>query len=519
MHNVIFLTLSILISSILLSGCVNTPKPSYTENITINECWFKSEKGWPTSKCGILTVPENYSKPDGRKVKLPFILFKAESTNAGADDETFPLVVAGGGGPGSALGISAKDVNSFDESIWSIWYSSTIDAGRDLILMDNRGVGSSMPRLYCYEVEKADMASLDKVLDLDDVIALTEDAFGTCKQRFVDSGIDVAQYHVINAANDLEALRIGLGYKQFNVYGLSYGSRVSLVYERLYPASVRALILDAIYPQSSKPFENIPRIYYEAIKRIIDKCQEDSRCMEQFGFNLEQRLADYLEQLDKNPVTVRITNPENYEPIDVVVTPDVFFNSIHTMMYDEYAIAYIPKFLYSAFSGNIDYLSEMVRDYYVSSIVIDSLDLGAYASYACFDDYPFADHEASRAAIKKYPLQHYTNQYVPDVIKTMCDVWDVPAADASFKENYKIETPVLIYSGELDPITPAELAKPVIENARISWDIVWPNLSHGAMLFSDCADWTAAAFLEDPESDPFIYECSDEPRKLDFVIR
>ena len=46
----------------------------------------------------------------------------------------------------------------------------------------------------------------------------------------------------------------------------------------------------------------------------------------------------------------------------------------------------------------------MVREYYVRSIVIDPVDAGAYASYACFDDLPFTDYPAARNAIKKYFL-------------------------------------------------------------------------------------------------------------------
>ena len=505
----------LLITSISLSGCDKASIKTHAENITINKCWFESKESWPASECGVLTVPEDYSKPEGRKVKLPFIVFKADEPN----NKTYPLVIAGGGGPGGALGISEENKNTFDSSIWSSWYVSTFEAGRDLILMDNRGVGSSMPRLNCYEVEKADMESLDKTLTVDDVVKITKDSFGACKQRLVEQGIDVSQYHVINAAKDLEELRIALGFKQLNVYGISYGTRVSLVYERLYPDSARSLILDGVYPQSSRPFEDIPRQNYEAIKRVINKCQEDNQCMGQFGFNLEERLADFLEKLDKSPITVSITSPKDYEPIDVVVTPDVFFDSMYAMMYDEYAIAYIPKYLYSAFRGNTDHLSEMVRDYYVKDIVNSPVDAGAFTSYACFDDLPFTDYSAARSAIKKYPLQQYSNKYIIEVIKSMCKTWDVPAVTADFRETYKIETPVLIYSGELDPVTPAELAKPVIDNARISWDMEWPNIAHGVMRLSDCADWTAKEFLDDPESNPDVYECFDEPQKLNFEIR
>ncbi|PCH58875.1 MAG: hypothetical protein COC14_00145 [Burkholderiaceae bacterium] len=517
MINIKVLTFYFLVGGTVLLGCDKPAKEtsSYSESISINKCWFKSEESWPDTECGVLTVQEDYGKLDGRTVKLPFIIIKAENPS----NKTYPLVVAGGGGPGGAIGISEANEDTFDLTIWTNWYSSTIEAGRDLILIDNRGVGSSIPRLNCYEAIKAEMETLDELVEVNENVNLIKEVLGACRQRFVEQGIDVSQYQVINAARDLEELRIGLGIKQLNVYGISYGTRVSLVYERLYPDSVRSMILDGVFPQVTRHFEDMPRQNYEAVKQVIKKCQEDSECMGEFGFNLEERLSDFLEQLDKNPITVSITSPEDYEPIDVIVTADVFFDSMYAMMYDEYAIAFLPKYLYSAFRGNTDFLTEMVRVYYVNSIVIDPVDAGAYASYACFDDLPFADYPAARKAIKKYPFQHYSNKYFVEAIKTICEVWDVPVVSVGFKEPYKIDTPVLIYSGELDPATPAALAKPVIDSATISWEMVWPNVAHGVMFASKCADWVAEAFLGDPESDPNVYECFDKPNKLDFVIR
>lgn len=446
---------------------------------------------------------------------MPFIIIRALEQN----ESTVPLVVAGGGGPGGAVGITETDWYTIDDSLWVDWYYSTIDAGRELILIDNRGVGSSLPRLVCEEVESADMASLGKDLDQNESIRRAKEVLGACRHKFVNQGIDISQYHVINAAKDLEQLRIGLGYEQFNVYGISYGTRVSLVYERLYPESVRALILDGIYPQSVRSYEEDPKRSSEAILRVIDKCRQDNKCYSRFGKILNVRLTEYLEKLESSPVTVSVTSPIDYKPIDVIVTPDVFFDSLYSAIYDEGMIAYLPKYLYAIFEGNTDYLAELVRDYYVAGIAVDTMDIGAYASYACFDEIPFVDMTAAREQLKAYPFQHFSNEKAFDYIKLMCDVWDVPAAPTDFKESYWIDTPVLIYSGELDPVTPAELAKPVTDNARKAWEMVWPNISHGVMISSTCADLTAEAFLRDPESDPFIYECSDEKPDFIFEVR
>ena len=463
----------------------------------------------------MLKVPEDYNKPQGSQVELPFIIFKAGER----EDSTMPLVVAGGGGPGGGLGIAETDWYAFSSSVWMSWYNSTIQAGRDLVLIDNRGVGSSVPSLDCDEVEDAAINSLNKALDNDELVALTKTSYAACKERLEQQGIDISQYHVINAARDLERLRIGLGVEQLNVYGVSYGSRVSLVYEQLFPDSARALILDGIYPQSTKTYEYEPRHNAEAIMRVIDKCNRDNHCYSRFGHDLDVRFAEYLEKLSKSPVTVSVTNPVDYKPFEVLVTPQVFFDSIYSAIYDETVIAYIPKYLHAIMEGNTDYLAELVRDYFVVELTTNSLDEGAYASYACFDEIPFADFSAARDQLKAFPFQHYSNELVFDYVEAMCAVWGVPRAPLDFKVPYSINTPVLIYSGELDPVTPADLAKPVMNNARKWWATVWPNIAHGVMYSSYCADWTAEAFLSDPESNPFIYECSEEKPRFIFAVR
>ena len=45
---------------------------------------------------------------------------------------------------------------------------------------------------------------------------------------------------------DLEALRVALGYSQLNLYGISYGSRVAQHFVRRFPDSTRTVVLDGV---------------------------------------------------------------------------------------------------------------------------------------------------------------------------------------------------------------------------------------------------------------------------------
>ncbi len=455
-------------------------------------------------QCGVLKVPEDYSRQHSQRIELPFIVFKAKNKR----HNSLPLLVAGGGGPGYPLGIAATDMKNIEGSIWTNWQYASIDAGRDLILIDNRGVGSARPRLDCVEVEDTAMDLLHRKLERKELKKQIEQVYTACRKRLLKKDIDLKKYHILNAARDIEQLRLSLGVAQFNVYGGSYGSRVALVYERMYPQSVRAMILDSIFPQSIETYEKEPRRNYEAVMRVIDKCNRDHHCQRLFGTDLDRRLAGFLAQLDKQPLHIRAISPIDNEPVDVKVTPQMFFQTLYMALYDADILHQMPYYLHTIINGDRDHLATLISEYYIAEVSVESIDEGAYASYACFDEIPFVDFTAAREELTKYPFQHYSNELVFDHMEIMCEVWKVAAAPDDFRQTYDIDTPLLIYGGELDPVTPIELARPVIDNARRWWAAVWPNISHSVMSYSACSDRVAAAFLHDPESDPFIHACA-----------
>jgi pimeloyl-ACP methyl ester carboxylesterase len=486
------------------AGSQTNANPLNAGRILNAACWFESGPDWPQSECGTLIVPEDYTRPAGRKIELPFIIFRAYTP----DKNTSPLLVAGGGGPGVSLGIAAADWGSAEHPLWTSWSASTVDTGRDLILIDNRGVGTANPRLDCNEIEAAAKSLLEKKLERDKLVRLIKTSYASCKQRLESQGIDLGQYQLINAAKDLEQLRLALGIEQLNIYGASYASRVALAYEKMYPGMTRAMILDGVIPQSIRIYEEEPRRNYEAIMRVIDKCNRSRQCYRQYGIDLDKRLADYLALLDVSPKKISIKLNNAKEPVAVKVTASMFFNSLYSAIYDPEMIRKIPGSLNNIFAGDIDDLTKFISDFYVDEISASVVDEGAYASYACYEEIPFVDFKLARSELMKYPFQHYSNTRVFDHMEAMCEVWDVPAAAAKLKQIYNIETPLLIYAGELDPVTPVEMARPVIENASTWWGKVWPDNSHEVIHFSECADRTAAVFLHAPKMNPFILACA-----------
>lgn len=133
--------------------------------------------GVQSIRCGFLSVPEDWSQPQGPTIRLAVAIFKTSSPHPAPD----PVLVLGGG-PGEAVLEKAGPTLLFN---------------RDLILLDQRGVGYSQPSLRC----------------------LDNESLQSCHSRLVKSGINLNAFTTLENAADVHALIRALGYQQVNLEG------------------------------------------------------------------------------------------------------------------------------------------------------------------------------------------------------------------------------------------------------------------------------------------------------------
>ena len=87
-------------------------------------------------------------------------------------------------------------------------------------------------------------------------------------------GINTTAYTTAANAADINDLRLALGYSQWNLYGVSYDTRLALTILRDHPEGVRSAILDAVYPPMADKYTELaanaevnPR-FWKAINNI-----------------------------------------------------------------------------------------------------------------------------------------------------------------------------------------------------------------------------------------------------------
>ncbi|MDF5751245.1 alpha/beta fold hydrolase [Spongiactinospora sp. TRM90649] len=198
-------------------------------------------KDWPEpddtrSECALLTVPMDYAKPQGRKIKIAVSRLKA--TDPG---RRRGVLVISPGGPGLS-NISAP-------ASYAASGLATLAVDHDLIGLDPRGVGYS-DKIMCAREEAKDdgekppspVSRKEQAKDLFDHEAAYNKRCAAKDPAFVQ------QLTTANIARDVDAIRAALGESKINFYGVSYGTAVGVNYRSMFDARVDRMWVDSTMP-------------------------------------------------------------------------------------------------------------------------------------------------------------------------------------------------------------------------------------------------------------------------------
>jgi pimeloyl-ACP methyl ester carboxylesterase len=144
---------------------------------------------------------------------------------------------------------------------------------RDVVLVGYRGVDGSV-RLDCPEVESAMKRSNDLLEEKS--FRTRADAFRACADRLREDGVDLAGYTLPQRVDDLEAVRVALGYERIGLLSESAGTRTAMIYSWRYPKSIHRSVLIAVNPPGHFLWD--ARTTGEQIRRYAALCAEDESC-------------------------------------------------------------------------------------------------------------------------------------------------------------------------------------------------------------------------------------------------
>ena len=435
-------------------------------SLVLTPCQPANIKG--EAKCGTLEVFENRATRKGRKIKLNVLVLPATGPQRERD-----ALFYFAGGPGSAATEEAPGIAQM---------LAKIREQRDLVFVDQRGTGQSNP-LNCHLVDPADQQSY-----LGSFYPIEETK--KCRAE-LETRADLTLYTTNIAMDDIDDVRAALGYDQITLYGGSYGTRASMVYLRRHPQHVRAAVLHGISPTNQFMPLHFPQDTERALQGVLSECEADEACHKAFP-KIKDDAGYAIGILLMSPAEAEIQPEGTNTKVRLRLNHNLAAEAVRYMLYSPASARRIPLFLNLARHGDYGPLTKAAL-WYRKNIVFSGGE-GMYLSVTCAEDLPWVTHdEAKRLAENTFlgPYRYYDQSEA-------CENWPRGTVEATYADPVKSNKPVLLITGEWDPVTPPAHGDAVAKTLSNSLHIVVPHGGHalGGLQNIECVEGLIRQFVE-----------------------
>ncbi|HSD00054.1 MAG TPA: alpha/beta fold hydrolase [Casimicrobiaceae bacterium] len=431
-----------------------------TRTIDLAEC--RLPRVAQAVQCGRLEVPENRTHPDGRKLSIFVAVLPANTLSPKPD----PLVLLAGG-PGQA----ASTLGPFAMQL------AAVRRTRDILLIDQRGTGRSSP-LDCRAFAPDEHAEFD----IDPVPKSL-----LCAWQLAEKHVDASQYTTAAWVADLDAVREALGYRQWNLWGGSYGTRVAQEYVRRHPEQVRSVVLDGVAPPSMRISFDVWRTRDDALDGVIAACRASPLCAKAHP-DPDATLRDIEHALDGGK-TIMLRDPRTGITRDMHIDFETVIGALQPLTYAPDAASLIPELLALAHEGDFAPL-------FAASLVIvgdlpEQFSPALHYSVTCAEDVPRVTRAERANGVDDERVRALARRTL-----AVCDQWPKGSFDGDFAQPLRSNVPTLLLSGGLDPVTPPAYGDEVARTLPHSRHIVARGFGHIVSPHA-CAPRLIAAFVDE----------------------
>lgn len=473
-----------LLSALVLAGCAEDGT-ARSAPPTLERCHLPGVEA--EARCGTVTVFEDREARAGRTLDLRVVVVPAVRP----DPEPDPLFFLAGGPGQAATEVIASVMPMFQR----------VQQGRDLVFVDQRGTGSSAP-LDCPPAEAPTLADGFRVdVDLAEITS--------CRDRLAENA-DLRLYTTDIAMDDLDQVRIELGYDRINLYGASYGTRAGLEYARRHPAHLRSMVLDGLAPQEMVLFQDFAQDGQAALDALVADCASDvDGCARAFP-DLPAELQA-LWARDAASADVQLEHPRSGADETLRLEGAALAGAIRGVLYQPTLAALLPLAVHEASLGRWEALVALPGA--MGPDVGEGMSVGMMLSVACAEDRPRITPETRAAAAHGT----FLGDTLTDTLVQWCSVWPSAGPPTGTGVPVTWDGPVLLLSGGLDPVTPPRWAERAAAHLPASRHAVAPGAGHN-VLPHGCAPDRMATFIETGTAEDLDLACFSEIQRPPFFI-
>ena len=437
-------------------------------------------------------MPIDRRNPDSGRTEISLLVWPG-TTEARPGDAGPPLAVLQGG-PGGA---STDLVENYPRRSYT------------QVFIDQRGTGFGSVDLDCPEIS----AALPETFPADAAKArsIVLAAYRACFDRLAGEPL-LAHTDTAAHAADVVEVMAALGFDQWSVYGVSYGTTIALEILRDPPPSLAGAVLDGVYPPDLEPTPALAYSAQRALDEIDRACATHTGCTT-WVESFEKTLHGLIAELNEEPLIVSLQSHQTSldEPVDVLIDGNSLAGLVFQFLYAAEQTQLLPVILYGLtidHAETAEYLARLAVEY--SLLVYDSIHEATHFAANCADRVPFDSTPPENLGAFAAAV---VGDGIEDGPEEVCGLIDVPASPPAAAEAVPSDKPVLMLSGRFDPITPPEFAARAAQHLPNATLVVRDGAHHGIWVGDDCIDDIVRDFLSDLDQAPDT-SCADEPRPV-----
>lgn len=441
---------------------------------------------WPaTVTCGELRTPQ-----DDGGFFIAYAILHDDSSHYRPD----PIVYLQGG-PGVGARIHKEGIEA-----WLAWQEYA-DLGRDIILIDTRGTGHSRPYLQCAEYAAFNRSLMRKNLSLTDELAQGYEVAARCFTQLAKarSPIFHQAFSTAHNATDIRALIALLAYPEWNILGVSYGTRLALEIaqqEASTPQVVRlkSMVLDSVYPAGYGGVQTWPQVLDHAMQQFFVGCTARAACLGESKplVALPERFREVLQRLKQHPMELTVPRWDGEVPITFLVNDHRFLSATFAAIYNPNDWPKIIAAMVGVEERDSAKLKPLIEPYLNNSFNTDFNSL-TFMAVDCADNPILALQDYERQLVQFPAWSEYTrDQWRYQVCHALNQAGQQPLDFATSS------VPALLLAGRLDPITPVQWAEElhrVLPNSQL---VVRDHMAHSLLSSDTCLLSHLRYFFDEP---------------------
>jgi pimeloyl-ACP methyl ester carboxylesterase len=431
-------------------------------------------------RCGTVRVPEDWTVPNGRHIALNVLIIPGRARTS----NPIPMFFLAGG-----PGVAATGYAPF-----YLGENAQYRELGDVVLFDMRGTGQS-GSLHCPYAEPP-VTKIDSAYENPYRVAIMRECATRLSQR-----ASLTQYNTPTAVEDLDAVRIALGYNEINLRGHSYGTEYALAYIHEHPNHVHAAVLESVAPPINLSSTTFGLAAQRGLDALMDRCRAIAACHAKYPDpvgDIRKILADIAR---KGGFSARGGTPP--KSLWFKITGAQFMEELRGPLSVSSMARSIPKMLHEAAAGNYQTFVDLTLP---GKLAHSDFPRGLFFSVNCTGDYMHVNSEAIAAEDRRTLFGHYKFRTQQDV----CDVWPKSKLPDAFYADFASPVPTLFLSGDLDPVTPPEWAATLARRFVHGRQVIVSGMGHVPATAGEigCIATLETHFLARPDSDAVDTSCA-----------